>query len=215
MNQFFKFGGLAGAGALIMFATPASAGGHFAGGHMGGAHFAAPVRPGVAVRPGLTFRHGIVAGVRAHGPGVNLGLRAAYHMGYHPGFYGRRRGFYGPVPGLAGIYGRFGYDYGYAYPRSRYATGFLGGGLPAGDYSYYSAPAYAAPAAAEIADYPVYPLGYDGASDTPTGNGVTYNVPPYLCCAPKIMYISGGHVRRETFFRPRQTIIVRGAASVD
>ncbi len=63
--------------------------------------------------------------------------------------------------------------------------------------------------------YPPYPLGYGDASYGPTGYGVSYNVPPPGWAPAKIIYIKGNHVRRETYFRPRQTVIVRGAASVD
>ena len=44
---------------------------------------------------------------------------------------------------------------------------------------------------------------------------MSYNVPPPGWAPAKIIYIKGNHVRRETYIRPRQTVIVRGAASVD
>lgn len=197
MGQLFKFGGLVGACAFVLAATPVLAGGHFAGrgigGLGGGVNFGPPLRPGFRVRPGMAFRPGIVA-------------RPRFDMAFHPGFNRFHNRFFGRGPGFFGSFGRFGFDYGYAFPRGLIAPGFYGAGLSAGNYSYYSAPAAA---------YPSYPVGYDDASYAPTGNGVVYNVPTRPCCAPKIIYISGGHARRETYLRPRQNIIVRGAASVD
>jgi hypothetical protein len=204
MGQFISFGGrgsaLLGAGALIVAAAPALAGGHAMGhavGHVGGVHV---VRPGVVagpVRPVGPVRPGFVAGVRPGGPG----------WGYRPGAYGPRPG------GFYGSYGRYGYDYGYAYPRPYYGARWgggwgpgYGGGWPGGDVSV----AMQVPVEA-----PVYPFGYGEGSYAPTGYGVSYNVPPPVYAPAKIIYISGNHVRRETYLRPKQRIIVRGSASVD
>ncbi|MDI9849417.1 hypothetical protein QM467_15270 [Rhodoblastus sp. 17X3] len=194
MGQFIRKCGLAGAGALLLAATPVFAGGHVVGRGQG---FGGPrmIGPGRAIvaAPGPTI-------IR---PGPGPGFRPGPHMGYRPGAYG-------PRPTFFGAYGRFGYDFGYAYPRRPYGPFHGRGAFPNGDF------AYAMPIAPYgVSDYPAYPEGYGDASYTPTGYGVSYNVPPPMWSPPKIIYIKGNHAVRERFVRPRQVIVVRGSASVD
>jgi len=189
MGQFLKMCGLAGAGALLVAATPVLAG------HVAGPGFAG--HGGIRiVRPG-----GPVAVVR---PGAGPAFRRGYRPGPYAGYYGGRQNFFGAR-------GRFGYDFGYAYPRGYYRPGYGSSGFfPGADAAFaWSAPEVEGPG------YPPYPLGYGDASYGPTGYGVSYNVPPPGWAPAKIIYIKGNHVRRETYIRPRQTVIVRGAASVD
>jgi hypothetical protein len=203
MGQFIRKCGFAGAGALLLTATPAFAGGHVAGhGHgFGGPRMVGPGRAIVAAPgPATIIRPG-------PGPGFRPGPQAGFRPGPYPGY---RPGGYGPRPNFFGAYGRFGYDYGYAYPRRPYGPAYGRGAFPNGDF------AFAVPAAPYgVSDYPAYPEGYGDASYTPTGYGVSYNVPPPMWSAPKIIYIKGNHAVRERFVRSRQVIVVRGSASVD
>jgi hypothetical protein len=199
MGQVIRKCALAGAGALLVAATPVLAGGHVAGqGHgFGGPRMVGPGRaivanPGAAtiIRPGP-------------GPGFRPGPQAGYRRPGYPGAYG-------PRPGFFGAYGRFGYDYGYALPRGPYGPVHGGGAFANGDF------AYAMPVAPYgVSDYPAYPEGYGDASYTPTGYGVSYNVPPPMWSPPKIIYIIGNRAVRERFVRSRQVIVVRGSATVD
>jgi hypothetical protein len=201
MGQFIRKYGLAGAGALLLAATPVFAGGHVAG--HGGHGFGAPrmVGPGRAI----VANPGAATMIRpGPGPGFRPGPQAGYR---NPGF---RHGAYGPRPGFFGAYGRFGYDYGYALPRRPYGPNYGGGAFSNGDF------ASAMPVAPYgVPDYPAYPEGYGDASYTPTGYGVIYNVPPPIWSSPKIIYIKGNHAVRERFVRSRQVIVVRGSATVD
>jgi hypothetical protein len=195
MNAAEMTDGMA-AGALIAATAPALAGGH-AVGHFGGVHV---VRPGVAAMPAHPVgpvRPGFVAGVR---PPVG------------PGF-AFRPGFHHPRPTFFGAYGRFGFDWGYAYPR-RVGWGRWGGGWGPGNGGGFW-PGDASFAMQVPVEAPVYPFGYGEGSYAPTGYGVSYNVPPPFYAPAKIIYLSGNHVQRESYLRPRQRIIVRGSASVD
>jgi hypothetical protein len=134
---------------------------------------------------------------------VGPGFRPFFRPGPYAGFHGQRR------HNFFGAYGRYGYDFGYAYPRPRYGWGWGGGGLPGADFGFgMQAPLV-------VAAYPAYPDGYGGASDTPTGYGVSYNVPPPAWAPAKIITIKGNRVQREHYVRPRQVVVVRGSASVD
>ncbi len=193
MGQYLKMCGLAGAGALLVAATPVFAGGHVAGSGFAGHGGIRIVRPGGNAGP--------VAVVR---PGQGPAFRPGYRPGPYAGYYPRRQNFFGAQ-------GRFGYDFGYAYPRRQFGPGFGSAGFFPGSDVSIAMP----PPAGDGYGYPPYPLGYSDASYGPTGYGVSYNVPPTGWAPAKIIYIRGNHVRRETYFRPRQTVIVRGAASVD
>jgi hypothetical protein len=209
MAQFIKICGLVTAGALFIAATPVWAGGHFAGrgfvGHVGGPRVVAPGRAfaaPLAAAPNVRLRPGAVP---FHRPGMVAIARPPFRSSFFPGFHHRR---FVNNPGFFGSFGRFGFDFGYAYPRGRFFTGYYGAaGLPLTADAYYSAPVYPS--------YPAYPVGYDDASYAPTGNGVVYNVPPPGCCVAKIITLSGNHVQRETYVHSKQRIIVRGSASVD
>jgi hypothetical protein len=204
MGQFIKILGLAGAGALLLAATPVLAGGPVVGHGGGGPRMVGPGRPiappsGPGFRPGPSFRPGAIAGRPPVGPGFD-GARA--------NLYGAR--------------GRFGYDYGYAYPRGRvygpghggWGGGGWGGGFPGSDVSI--AMPFLPVQGPDYPDYPPpYPVGYRDGSYAPTGYGVIYNVPPPMWSPPKIIYIKGDRVRRVTYIRPRQVVVVRGSASVD
>lgn len=213
MAQFIKICGLVSAGALFIAATPVWAGGHFAGrgfvGHVGGPRVVAPGRAiaaPLAVAPNVGLRPGAVPFRR---PGMVAIARPPLRPGFFPGFHHRR---FVNNPGFFGSFGRFGFDFGYAYPRDRFIPGNYGAaGLPLTTSTYYTVPS----AYNIYPSYPAYPDGYDGASYAPTGNGVVYNVPPPGCCVAKIIYLAGNHVQRETYIRPKQRIIVRGSASVD
>ncbi|MCI4678609.1 hypothetical protein K9U39_05100 [Rhodoblastus acidophilus] len=227
MGQFFKIGALAFAGALLAATPPALAGGHFGGVHMGGVHYGAgmvPARPvGTGVRPNAVYRPHMAPGVRA--PAVT---------GYRPGFYagnravanGYRRGYYGANGQQRGYYN------GYAYPFTRYygagyRRGYYGGGYGGLGYggTYYNGvygawPAVGAaivlPMTTVYDDYPPYPVGYNGASYTPTGNGVIYNLPltPERL-GPKIIYVSGHHHAHGCKGRHHLTVIRGGEVSCE
>ena len=214
MGQFFKIGGLTGAAALLIAATPA-----LAGGHMGGAGYSVH-RGGVRMAPRAGFapgRHvGVAPGVRPAPimrPGPVVGVRPPVAPVARPRFYG-------PHPGFYGAHGRFGYDYGYALPRRPYYGpayggrygGYAGyGGWPAADLAV----TLPAPEVAETyVPYPVYPLGYYGASYAPTGNGVIYNVPPPgPCCGPKIIYLSGSKAHHPS--RHKVSVVRGGVVTLE
>jgi hypothetical protein len=195
MGQFIRKCGLTGAGALLLAATPLFAGGHVIGhGHaFGGPRMVGPGRAMVAAP-------GPAANIR---PGPGPGFRPGPQAGFRPGAFGHRPTFFG-------AHGRFGFDFGYAYPRRPFGPFHGHGGFASGDYAFVPpATTYG------VYDYPAYPEGYGDASYTPTGYGVSYNVPPPMWAAPKIIYIKGNRAVRERFVRPRQVIVVRGSASVD
>ncbi len=178
MGQFLKISGFVCASALLLAGAPALAGvaGGF-GGHTGGFHMARPAHGGF--RPGPIYRPGMNAGYRpgyygARRPGFNGAYRPGYYAGYRPGYYG-----------AYGQYG-LGYPYGAGFPGM---NGFWPNttGVVLAMPAPSPAPVY--PVYQTYVTYPDYPLGYDGASYAPTGNGVIYNVPPTE--SPKIIYLSG------------------------
>ncbi|MGO8738111.1 hypothetical protein [Rhodoblastus sp.] len=186
MARFFWIGGLVLAGAIS--AAPAFAGGF--GGHMGGrpAMRGMPVHPGPAPHP-----------LNARPQGYSFGYALPHRA---PGY----------AFGYALPHGRPGYDYGYALP---YRGGYYGGGYGYGGGYYYdagptqTAPIYL-PATEVYVDAPLYPLGYSGVSDTPTGVGAIYNLPrgPYRL-GPKIIHISRRPVRHAG---ARHVTVIRGGA---
>jgi hypothetical protein len=199
MARSFRIGGLVVASAVAT-AAPALAGG-FAG-HM-------PARP--AMR-----------GVMGHPVPVRRPHPAPLPQGYSFGY-----ALPHPAPGYAFGYalphGRPGYDFGYALPYrpGLYGGGYYGGGGFGGggfgqgyvSYDYGTAPAYL-PATAVYVEVPIYPVGYYGASDTATGNGVIYNLPfGFERPGPKIIRVSRRHG-----LGPAQghvTVIRGGVVSVD
>ncbi len=100
--------------------------------------------------------------------------------------------------GYALPHGRPGYDFGWALPYrpGLYGGGYYGGGGFGGGYVSYNAgtaPDYP-PATAVYVQVPIYPVGYYGASDTATGNGVIYNVPfAFERPGPKIIRVARRH----------------------
>ncbi|WP_374547522.1 hypothetical protein [Rhodoblastus sp.] len=193
MGQFIRICGLTGAAALVLAAAPATAGGHFGAPGFAGHGGVRMVRPGMG--PQMGPRPGVVAR-----PGFVAGARPPFAPGFRPGYFGPRPGFYGP-------YSRYGY-----YRRPWFAPPYAYG---AGGFWSGANVAYATPYPVDTPAYPPYPLGYGDASYTPTGYGVSYNVPPPDWAPAKIITIRGNRAVRQTYLRPRQTIIVRGSASVD
>jgi hypothetical protein len=202
MARIFRIGGLVLASAVAT-AAPAFAGGF--GGHM----VSRPVMRGMAGHP-APIRH----------PRPNP-LPQGYSFGY---------ALPHPAPGYAFGYGlphgRPGYDFGYALPyRGGYYGGgcygggtYCGGGLGGGYYSYDAgtapyAPAYL-PENAVYVEIPLYPVGYYGASDTATGNGVIYNLPfaPERP-GPKIIRVSRRHGLGAA--QPHVTVIRGGVVSTE
>ncbi len=191
MAHSFRIGGLVLASAVAT-AAPAVAGG-FAG-HMG----SRPAMRGMAGHPAAVYR-----------PRPNP-LPQGYSFGY---------ALPHPAPGYAFGYGlphgRPGYDFGYALP---YRGGYYGGGYGGGYYSYDAgtasyAPAYL-PATAVYVEVPLYPVGYYGASDTATGNGVIYNLPfgPERP-GPKIIRVARRHGLGAA--QPHLTVIRGGVVSAE
>ena len=189
MGQFLKMCGLAGAGALLVAATPVLAG------HVAGAGFAG---------------HG---GIRIVRPGGPVGGRPSRSgTGFPPWLSSRPlRGILRRRQNFFGARGRFGYDFGYAYPRGYYRPGYGSSGFfPGADAAF----AWSRQRSKAPAIRPTRSAMATRATGRPA-MASSYNVPPPGWAPAKIIYIKGNHVRRETYIRPRQTVIVRGAASVD
>ena len=75
----------------------------------------------------------------------------------------------------------------------------------------YGTPVGVTPAAPYPDETPgPYPVGYDGSSWSPTGDGVVYNVPPAAYLPPRIIYVNEDYFRRHPFPRQRGIIILRG-----
>jgi hypothetical protein len=206
MRHFAKFCGFLAAGALIAATAPVNAGAHFGGGGFhgaGGARFAGPrvgLRNGAPVAPPMA---GPGHGVRPFAP-VNRALTPpVVNFGY------ARGGVLGL--GVAGVdygYGRGGVYQPYGYRRG-YGNGYDYGGYGNYDAGYgggypvtYGGPGYSDPTYA----------GYGGvASDTPTGYGVIYNVPPpaALSPGPEIIVLRNGHWRRYYYPHDKHVLIVK------
>lgn len=202
MARSFRIGGLVLASAVAT-AAPALAGGF--GGHM----VARPAMRGFAGHPG-PVRH-------PHPAPLPQGYSFGYALPHRaPGY----------AFGYALPHGRPGYDFGYALP---YRPGLYGGGYYGGGYfggggfggGYYSydagmaADASAYPSATAIyVGVPLYPVGYYGASDTATGNGVIYNLPfAAERPGPKIIRVARRHGLAPA--KGHVTVIRGGVVSVE
>jgi hypothetical protein len=205
MARFLKIGGIVFSGVLftgvLASATaPAFAGAPHGGG--GGGHMVG--HPGMAGHRGWASNR---PNPFPHGNG---------------NAYAPPRGRQGYDYGYALPHGRPGYDFGYALPYGGSYRGWGYGAVYGGGGGYYD-PGYgaygvgAAPGTIIIAPTaaiygPPYPIGYYGASYTPTGNGVIYNLPFAQPRYPsKIIYLSDG--RGQTGTVHHVTVIRAGVSS--
>ncbi len=207
MAHSFRIGGLVLASAVAT-AAPAFAGGF--GGHM----VSRPVMRGMAAHPAPVYRSRPNPRPQGYSFGYALPHRApGYAFGYalphgRPGYdYGYALPYRGGYGGYGGGYGGYGGGYG----------GYDGGYFPGG-YYYDAGPAdgaaVVAPPTAFYEEGPPFPVGYYGASDTATGNGVIYNLPfAFERPGPKIIRVSRRHGPGAA--QPHVTVIRGGVVSVD